>query len=108
MKAPVLQLSTPVAVHGYLYTIDSKGVFYRIRARDGQISWSEKLKGKYHSSPLYADGHIYVSSTRGETLVYEEGPMPKNGQQKRAGGRNMGHPCTGTGCPADSHQCVSL
>jgi outer membrane protein assembly factor BamB len=77
MKAPVLQLSTPVAVHGYLYTIDSKGVFYRIRARDGQISWSEKLKGKYHSSPLYADGHIYVSSTRGETLVYEEGPMPK-------------------------------
>jgi len=77
MKAPILQLSTPVVVDAYLYTVDSKGVFYRLRARDGQVSWSENLKDKFHSSPLYADGHIYVSSTRGETLVYTTGDKPE-------------------------------
>ena len=77
MKAPVLQLSTPVVVNGFLYTIDSRGVFYRIRSRDGEVNWSENLKGKFHSSPLYADGHVFVSSTRGETLVYKAGPVPE-------------------------------
>ena len=34
----------------------------------------KKLKGKYHSSPVYANGHIYISSTRGNTLVLKAGP----------------------------------
>ena len=74
MKAPILQLSTPVVVDGRLYTVDSKGVFYCLQASDGKVHWSENLKGKFHSSPLYANGHIYVSSIRGETLVYKAGP----------------------------------
>ena len=41
------------------------------------IIWSEKLKGKFHSSPIYADGLLYISSTRGETLVYRAGPEPE-------------------------------
>jgi outer membrane protein assembly factor BamB len=77
MKAPILQLSTPVVVDGKLYTVDSKGVFYQLRASDGEIGWSEQLKGKFHSSPLYADGHIYISSTRGETMVYAAGAKPE-------------------------------
>jgi hypothetical protein len=77
MKAPILQLSTPVVVDGKLYTVDAKGVFYCIQASDGKVHWSENLKGKFHSSPLYANGHIYVSSTRGETLVYKAGPEPE-------------------------------
>ncbi len=77
MKAPVLQLSTPVFVDSYLYTVDSKGVFYRLRASDGAVSWSVPLKGKFNSSPLYAEGRIYVSSTRGETLVFAAGPKPE-------------------------------
>ena len=77
MKAPILQLSTPVVMGDYLYTVDAKGVFYCLRASDGKVIWSENLKGKFHSSPLYADGHIYVSSTRGETLVYKAGTEPE-------------------------------
>ena len=50
--------------------------FFKLRASDGEVLWSEKLKGKYHSSPLYADGHIYVSSTKGETRVYALDPEP--------------------------------
>ncbi len=77
MKAPILQLSTPVVVEGLLYTVDAKGVFYQLRASNGEVLWTENLKGKFHSSPLYANGHIYVSSTRGETLVFSLDPEPK-------------------------------
>jgi outer membrane protein assembly factor BamB len=77
MKAPILQLSTPVWVEGYLYTVDARGEFFKLRGSDGQVLWSEQLKGKYHSSPIYADGHIYVSSIKGETLVYSIDPEPE-------------------------------
>jgi outer membrane protein assembly factor BamB len=77
MKAPILQLSTPVYVNGLLYTVDARGVLYCLDAKTGEVNWSENLKGKYHSSPLYADGLLYISSTRGETFVYRAGPEPE-------------------------------
>jgi outer membrane protein assembly factor BamB len=77
MKAPILQLSTPVLVEGLLYTVDSRGVFYCLEAKTGQVKWSTSLKGKFHSSPIYADGNLYISSTGGETLVYRAGPEPE-------------------------------
>lgn len=77
MKAPTLQLSTPVFVDGWLYTVDSKGIFYCLDAQTGKVSWSENLKGKFNSSPIYADGLLYISSTRGETYVYRAGPEPE-------------------------------
>ena len=76
MKAPILQLSTPVFVDGMLYTVDSRGEFFCLDARSGEVIWSEKLKGKFHSSPIYADGLLYLSSTKGETLVYRAGSTP--------------------------------
>ncbi len=77
MKAPILQLSTPVYVDGLLYTVDAKGVFFSLDAKTGKVLWSEKLKGKFHSSPIYADGLIYINSTRGETYVYRAGSQPE-------------------------------
>ena len=77
MKAPILQLSTPVLVDSLLYTVDSRGELSCLDAASGEIIWSEKLKGKFHSSPIYADGLLYISSTRGETLVYRVGPEPE-------------------------------
>jgi outer membrane protein assembly factor BamB len=77
MKAPILQLSTPVYVDGLLYTVDSEGVFFCLNAENGEVLWSEKLKGKFHSSPIFADGLIYISSTKGETRIYRAGPQPE-------------------------------
>ena len=76
MKAPILQLSTPVYVDGLLYTVDSKGEFFCLDGNSGEVLWSEKLKGKYHSSPIHADGFLYISSTKGTTLVYRAGENP--------------------------------
>ena len=77
MKAPILQLSTPVFVDWLLYTVDSKGVFFCLNGQTGEVLWSENLKGKFHSSPIYADGLLYLSSTRGETYVFRAGPKPE-------------------------------
>ncbi len=73
IKSPVLQLLTPLVKDGLLYTVDSKGTLLCIDAKTGETIWSERLKGKYHSSPLWVAGNIYISSTRGETLVIKEG-----------------------------------
>jgi outer membrane protein assembly factor BamB len=77
MKAPILQLSTPVYVEGKLYTIDAQGEFFCLDARNGEVLWSEKLKGKFNASPIFADGLLYISSTKGETLVYRTGSRPE-------------------------------
>ena len=55
------------------YTVDSKGISYSLDATTGQIEWSEKLKGKFHSSPIFANGYLYISTFKGETLVYRAG-----------------------------------
>lgn len=73
MKSPILQLLTPLVYDGLLYTVDSKALLSCLDALTGEVVWTHKLKGKYHSSPVYAGGYIYVSSTRGNTLVLKPG-----------------------------------
>jgi len=73
MESPPLQLATPVIRNGLLYTIDSEGTLMCLDALTGETIWSEKLKGNYNSSPVWAAGNIYFSSTRGETMVIREG-----------------------------------
>jgi outer membrane protein assembly factor BamB len=73
IKTPVLQLLTPVIKDGLIYTVDSENNLICIEAKTGQTVYSVKLKGKYNSSPILADGKIYFCSTRGETLIIKEG-----------------------------------
>jgi outer membrane protein assembly factor BamB len=73
LASPILQLPTPVVVEDLLYTVDSRSLLSCINAGTGATIWSEKLTGKYNSSPVYADGNLYLSSTRGTTLVFKAG-----------------------------------
>jgi len=73
VETPILQLLSPLVLNDLLYTIDSRGKLLCMDASDGTTMWSLSLKGKFHSSPVYADGHIYFSSTRGYTYVIEAG-----------------------------------
>jgi outer membrane protein assembly factor BamB len=70
-KFPILQLLTPVIHSDLLFTVDTESVLYCLDAKSGETIWSEKLKGKYNSSPIWAGSNVYVSTTRGETLVFE-------------------------------------
>jgi outer membrane protein assembly factor BamB len=73
IKTPVLQLLTPVIRNGLIYTIDSEGNLKCIDSQTGNDIYSEKLRGKFNSSPVYAAGNIYFCSTQGEILVLKEG-----------------------------------
>jgi len=73
MRTPILQLLTPVIKDGMIYTIDTKSIMMCIDAKTGSIIWSKRVRGKYNSSPVYAAGNIYFSSTQGDITVIREG-----------------------------------
>jgi outer membrane protein assembly factor BamB len=73
MRTPILQLLTPLVKNGLIYTIDTKSTMMCIEAKTGNILWSKRVRGKYNSSPIYAAGKIYFSSTQGKVIVINEG-----------------------------------
>lgn len=73
IQSPPLQLLTPVIHDGLIYTVDSRSKMFCLDARTGKELWSERIRGKFNSSPVYAAGKIYFNSTRGETMVLREG-----------------------------------
>jgi outer membrane protein assembly factor BamB len=72
-KSPILQLLTPLIKDGLIYTIDTRNVLYCLDAKTGAEIYSRKLKQKYNSSPVYANGNIFFTSVKGETLVLKAG-----------------------------------
>ena len=74
IQTPILQLSTPVIKDGYIYLVDTKSIMMCLDAKTGEVRWKKRMIGRYNSSPVLADGKLYFSSTRGETIVIREGP----------------------------------
>lgn len=65
--------ASPVLVGDLLYTMSDKGVLLCIEGKTGEIVWSERIRGDYGPSLLYADNRIYIPSMRGKTIVLEPG-----------------------------------
>lgn len=68
-----MPLCTPVIIDGLIYTVDAGRVMRCIDALTGEDVWEHRLRSQFNSSPVYAAGNIYFSSTRGETIVIEPG-----------------------------------
>jgi outer membrane protein assembly factor BamB len=77
IKTPVLQLLTPVAKDGIIYTVDTKNNFMLIESKTGKIIWQKRMNAKYNSSPLWINGLIYLTSVNGETTVLKAGTDPQ-------------------------------
>jgi len=60
-------------VEDLLYTIADKGVACCVEAKTGETVWRERLRGSYCASPLFAQGRIYATSTKGVTTVLGAG-----------------------------------
>jgi outer membrane protein assembly factor BamB len=73
IKTPVLQLLTPVIKDGLIYTIDTESNLMCIDSKTSQTVYSERLKGKFNASPVYAAGYIYFCSTRGDIIIIKKG-----------------------------------
>ncbi len=68
---------TPVTDGKYLYIVRDNGGFLCLDAKTGKdIYPPQRLKpGTYSSSPVLADGRIYVTSEEGTTVVVKAGPQ---------------------------------
>jgi outer membrane protein assembly factor BamB len=72
-KKSVPNIPSPLLVGDEIYFVHDNGVATCLDAASGKEAWSERLGGKYCSSPVYADGKIYLSSREGQTLVIKPG-----------------------------------
>lgn len=66
-------INTPVAHNGLLYMIQEKGQLTCLEAATGNVVYKEKLKGEFYSSPIIADGKVYLPSKQGIVYVLKEG-----------------------------------
>jgi len=73
IKAPILQLLTPLIKDGIIYTVDTRNILFAIDAKTGTTLYTKKLKNKYNASPIYAGGRVYFTSVKGEILVLKAG-----------------------------------
>lgn len=69
-------IPSPVTDGKYFYIVNDKGIVRCLDAKTGREVWGpERLKpGNYSSSPVLADGKIYVVSEEGVTTVLKAGP----------------------------------
>ena len=67
---------TPVTDGKYFYVVNDKGIMWCLDARTGkEIYGPQRAKtGTYSSSPVLADGKIYVTNEDGVTTVVKAGP----------------------------------
>lgn len=66
---------TPVTDGQYFYTVNDRGIMWCLDARTGQEIWgSQRLKpATYSSSPVLADGKLYIGNEDGLTTVVKAG-----------------------------------
>jgi alpha-L-rhamnosidase len=61
--------ASPVVWGGLLFTVSDIGVASCLDARTGSLKWKERLPGDYRSSPLAAEGRIYLLNMKGLCTV---------------------------------------
>jgi outer membrane protein assembly factor BamB len=69
-------LQTPVVYGDLVYASTSQGIFKAYEARTGRKLYEQRLGagGSFTSSPVAADGKVYVSNEEGRTFVVRAGP----------------------------------
>jgi outer membrane protein assembly factor BamB len=72
-KKAVPSMPSPLIVGEELYMVSDKGVASCLETQTGRPVWTQRLGGNFSSSPLYADGRIYVGNRAGETFVFKPG-----------------------------------
>jgi outer membrane protein assembly factor BamB len=63
------EVSSPLAVNGVLYIATSYGAFACYDAKTGAKLWSEEFGDSFYSSPVYAEGKVYLTDTSGKTRI---------------------------------------
>jgi outer membrane protein assembly factor BamB len=67
-------INTPVVHNGILYMIQEKGMLTCLDAKTGKEFYKKRMKGEFYSSPICADGKVYIPGKQGMVYVLKEGP----------------------------------
>jgi outer membrane protein assembly factor BamB len=70
---PGPQEASPVYYRGLLYSLMDNGVLVCLDGKTGEDVYRERLGGACNSSPIAANGRIYVSNNDGTTFVVRAG-----------------------------------
>jgi hypothetical protein len=73
VKKSVPNIPTPLLVGDEILMVSDKGVATCVDAASGEVHYSERLGGNFCSSPLYADGRIWIGNREGQTFVLAPG-----------------------------------
>jgi outer membrane protein assembly factor BamB len=60
---------SPLLIGDSIYLVDDGGVVTCLEATTGNVVFATRIGGDFWSSPLYADGRIYLLSHKGKTTV---------------------------------------
>lgn len=69
LKKTVPNKPSVTLVNGLLFAINDGGIAVCLDAKTGEVLWSERIGGNYSSSPLYANGRLYVCNEEGKVVV---------------------------------------
>ena len=72
-KRSVPRMPSPLLVGDAVYLFGDKGIGTCLDRHTGEARWTGRLGGSFSSSPLFADGKIYVGNHEGEMFVIEPG-----------------------------------
>ena len=69
-------MSTPLAYRGFLYVVNYNGALRVYDAKTGQRQYEQRLADgfAFTSSPVGADGKVYIASEDGKVFVLKAGP----------------------------------
>ena len=73
VKKSVPNIPSPILVGDEIVMVSDKGVATCLDAKSGEVCFSERLGGNFCSSPLYADGQIWVGNREGQTFILTPG-----------------------------------
>lgn len=67
------EVSSPVAKNGLLYIATTYGFFVCYDSKTGRKYWEHETEEGFYSSPIIADGKVYITNLSGVTYIYREG-----------------------------------
>lgn len=69
----VPRYASPLMVDGLIYLAAEESFLSCVEAATGAVVWTERVGGKFASSPISADGRLYFFSQEGVTTVVKPG-----------------------------------
>ncbi len=73
LRTRVGKYASPILVDGLIYTAAEESFITCLDAATGETVWTERVGGKFASSPIYADGRLYFFDQQGTALVLKPG-----------------------------------